>query len=40
MSHVPVTGAHEALAIHQTRYFHDSSFLPLADGRLLHAANG
>jgi hypothetical protein len=35
-----MTRPHEALAIHETRFFHDSSFVQLEDGRLLHAAGG
>ena len=40
MSNVPMTRPEEALAIHETRYFHDSSFVQLADGRILHSAGG
>ena len=40
MSHVPMTRPEEALATHETRYFHDSSFAPLPEGRILHAAYG
>ena len=40
MSHVPMTRPEESLAIHDTRYFHDSSFAPLPGGRILHAAYG
>ncbi len=39
MSNVPMTRPEEALAIHETSYFHSSSFVSLEDGRILHAAN-
>ena len=38
MSNVPMTRPEEALAIHETRYFHSSTFTELEDGRILHAA--
>ena len=38
MSNVPMTRPEEALAIHETRYFHSSTFTELEDGRVLHAA--
>ena len=38
MSNVPMTRPEEALAIHETRYFHSSTFVELEDGRILHAA--
>jgi hypothetical protein len=38
MSNVPMTRPAEALAIHETRYFHSSTFAELDDGRILHAA--
>ncbi len=34
-----MTRPEEALAIHETRYFHSSTFTELYDGRVLHAAN-
>ena len=37
MSHVPMTRADEVLAVHLTQHGHDSSFVPLADGRIVHA---
>ena len=40
MSNVPMTRPEEALAIHETRYFHDSSFVELDDGRVMHSAHG
>ena len=40
MSDVPMTRPEEALAVHQTRYFHGSTFVELEDGRVLHAAGG
>jgi hypothetical protein len=39
MSNVPMTRPEEALAIHQTNYFHSSTFVELEDGRILHAAD-
>ena len=39
MSNVPMTRPEEALAIHETKYFHSSTFTELDDGRVLHAAN-
>ena len=38
MSNVPMTRPEEALAIHETNYFHSSTFAELDDGRILHAA--
>jgi len=38
MSNVPMTRPEEALAIHETNYFHSSTFVELDDGRILHAA--
>ncbi len=38
MSNVPMTRPDEVLAIHDTRYFHSSTFVELEDGRVLHAA--
>ncbi|MFQ6042763.1 MAG: sialidase family protein, partial [Candidatus Poribacteria bacterium] len=38
MSNVPMTRPEEALAIHETNYFHSSTFVELSDGRILHAA--
>ena len=38
MSNVPMTRPNEALAIHETPYFHSSTFVELDDGRVLHAA--
>jgi len=38
MSNVPMTRPEGALAIHETRYFHSSTFTELDDGRVLHAA--
>ncbi|MBK36823.1 MAG: hypothetical protein CME26_15010 [Gemmatimonadetes bacterium] len=38
MSNVPMTRPHEALAIHETDFFHSSTFVQLDDGRILHAA--
>ena len=38
MNHVPMTRPEEALAIHETNYFHSSTFVELEDGRILHAA--
>ena len=38
MSNVPMTRPEEALAIHDTRYFHSSTFTELDDGLVLHAA--
>ncbi len=40
MSNVPMTRPEEALAIHDTTYFHDSSFVELDDGWLMHTARG
>ena len=40
MSNVPMTRPEETLAIHDTRYFHDSSFVALDDGRIMHSAYG
>ena len=39
MSNVPMTRPEEVLAVHETRYFHSSTFAELDDGRILHAAN-
>jgi len=39
MSNVPMTRPEEALAVHDTRYFHSSTFVELDGGRILHAAN-
>ncbi|MBM4085728.1 MAG: exo-alpha-sialidase, partial [Planctomycetes bacterium] len=33
-----MTRPQEALAVHQTNYFHSSTFVELGDGRILHAA--
>jgi len=38
MSNVPMTLPEMALAIHETPYFHSSTFTELEDGRILHAA--
>lgn len=38
MSNVPMTRPEEALAVHETTYFHSSTFVELEDGRILHAA--
>ncbi len=38
MSNVPMTRPEEALAVHETPYFHSSTFVELEDGRVLHAA--
>ena len=38
MSNVPMTRPEDALAVHETRYFHSSTFTRLEDGRILHAA--
>ncbi len=38
MSNVPMTRPDEVLAVHETRYFHSSTFVELDDGRVLHAA--
>ena len=38
MSNVPMTRPEELLALHETRYFHSSTFTELEDGRILHAA--
>ena len=38
-SHVPMTRPDELLAVHETRFFHSSTFTRLTDGRLLHAAH-
>ena len=38
MSNVPMTRPNEALAVHETPYFHSSTFVELDDGRVLHAA--
>ena len=38
MSNVPMTRPEEALAVHETNYFHSSTFVELEDGRVLHAA--
>ena len=35
MSNIPMTRPEEALAIHETRYFHSSTFTELEDGRVL-----
>ena len=35
---VPMTRPQELLAVHETRFFHSSTFVQLADGRVLHAA--
>lgn len=40
MGNVPMTRPDLALAIHDTRYFHDSTFACLDGGRLLHFAYG
>ncbi len=40
MTNVPMTRPEEALAIRETRYFHDSSFVELDDGRVMHSAQG
>ena len=37
-SNVPMTRPQELLAVHQTNFFHSSTFVQLADGRILHAA--
>ena len=40
MSNVPMTRPDEVLAVHNTRYFHSSTFVELEeDGRILHVAN-
>ena len=39
MSNVPMTRPDEVLAVHNTRYFHSSTFVELDDGRVLHAAS-
>ena len=38
MSNVPMTRPEELLALHETPYFHSSTFTELDDGRILHAA--
>ena len=38
MSNVPMTRPEELLALHETSYFHSSTFTELDDGRILHAA--
>ncbi len=38
MSDVPMTRPEEMLAIHETTFFHSSTFVELEDGRILHAA--
>ncbi len=37
-SNVPMTRPGELLALHKTKYFHSSTFVELAGGRILHAA--
>ena len=39
MSNVPMTRPEEVIAVHDTSYFHSSTFVELDDGRVLHAAN-
>ena len=38
MSNVPMTRPEEMLAVHETTFFHSSTFVELEDGRILHAA--
>jgi len=38
MSNIPMTRPEEVLAVHQTNYFHSSTFVELIDQRILHAA--
>jgi len=38
MSNVPMTRPEEVIAIHETNYFHSSTFVELEGGRILHAA--
>ena len=40
MSNVPMTLPDLALAIHDTTFFHTSTFVELSDGRVLHVAGG
>ena len=40
MSHIPMTRKEEMLAEHMTPYFHESTFVRLKDGRVLHASGG
>ena len=38
MGHVPMTRRHEMLAEHKTDYFHDSTFVEISNGRILHCS--
>lgn len=38
MSNVPMTRPEEMLTVHETTFFHSSTFVELEDGRILHAA--
>ena len=40
MNNVPMTRPDLALAVHDTPFFHSSTFVELADGRVLHVAGG